>query len=94
MRHVLHSSGYVNTWSPIRGGVGGGLGGVTWLQEVCYWGWALGDHSLVLLPVCALLLPPLLPTMIDSMPLELGVKVSKLLLLMVFSYSSRQVTTT
>jgi hypothetical protein len=76
MRNVLHSSGYVNTWSPVRGGVGGGLGGVTLLQEVCYGG--------------ALLLPPPLPTMTSSM----GAKVSELLLLMVLSYSSTQVTTT
>lgn len=49
------------------------------------WGWALGGHSLVLLPACALLLLPLLPTMMDRLyafDCEL----------MVFPYSSTQVT--
>lgn len=94
MKTVLHSPGYPNTWSPVSGAVRGDLGGMP-LGVGLPRGAGFGSsQSCATFSLCSLLPVPatLLPTMTALSLWDCEPKLRKLLLVMVFSHSGRQVT--
>lgn len=53
---TMAPSAHMFEWSPAGGTVWEQLGGVAFLQEICYWGWAWKFQKALSFPVCSLLL--------------------------------------
>lgn len=72
MKNVPPRLRHLNTWPPVGGAIGGGLGRTVLLEEVCFWGQALGVDSLTWLLVHTLCSMPAVKDVISQCPVPIA----------------------